>query len=76
MYGPVPIELALFGDTGVAWNRGEKPALAGGSRPGISSVGMAVRIALGFAAAEFDVTRPFQRPEDGWTFGLNLIPGW
>ena len=26
MYGPVPIEIALFADGGVAWSRGEKPA--------------------------------------------------
>ena len=37
MYGPLPIEVALFGDSGVAWNRGEKPAILGGSRQGISS---------------------------------------
>jgi Tol biopolymer transport system component len=76
MYGPVPVELAVFGDTGVAWSRGGKPSLPGGSRPGISSVGVAVRIALGFAAAEFDVVRPFQRLDRGWTLGFNLMPGW
>jgi outer membrane protein assembly factor BamA len=26
MYGPVPIEVALFADGGVAWNSGQKPA--------------------------------------------------
>ena len=76
MYGPLPIEVALFGDTGVAWNRGEKPALLGGSRQGITSTGVAFRVNLGMAIAEFDAVRPFQRPETGWTFGFNLIPGW
>jgi len=28
------------------------------------------------AIAEFDAVRPLQRPETGWTFGFNLIPGW
>jgi hypothetical protein len=76
MYGPLPIEIALFGDSGVAWNRGEKPAILGGTRQGISSTGVAFRLGLGFAVAEFDAVRPFQRPDTGWTFGFNLIPGW
>ena len=76
VYGPVPIEIALFGDGGVAWSRGEKPAVLGGSRPGIASAGIAARIGLGFAVAELDLTRPFQRPGGGWTVGFNLIPGW
>jgi Tol biopolymer transport system component len=76
MYGPLPIEVALFGDSGVAWNRGEKPAILGGSRQGVNSTGVAFRVGLGFAVAEFDAVRPFQRPDTGWTFGFNLIPGW
>jgi Tol biopolymer transport system component len=76
MYGPLPVEIALFGDGGVAWNRGEKPALLGGSRPGIGSAGIAARIGLGFAVAELDLARPFQRPGEGWRVGFNLIPGW
>jgi hypothetical protein len=35
MYGPIPIEVALFADGGVAWNRGQTPALFGGSREGV-----------------------------------------
>jgi hypothetical protein len=76
MYGPLPIEVALFSDAGVAWNRNQKPAFLGGSRSGISSSGMAFRVNLGVAIAEFDVVKPFQRPESGWTFGFNLAPGW
>jgi hypothetical protein len=76
MYGPLPVELALFGDTGLAWNRGEAPALTGGSQRGVGSVGLATRIAFGFAVAEFDVVRPFQRQGVGWTFGFNLMPAW
>ena len=30
MYGPLPVEVALFADGGVAWNRGEKPSFLGG----------------------------------------------
>ena len=46
MYGPIPMEVALFADAGVAWSRGVNPSLfaAGGGRDGVSSVGAALRV--------------------------------
>jgi Tol biopolymer transport system component len=78
MYGPVPVEVAFFADGGVAWDRNEKPALFGGARQGVGSVGVAFRVnLLGFAVGEFDIARPFQRPgQRGWTFAFNLLPGF
>jgi Tol biopolymer transport system component len=77
MYGPVPIEVALFGDGGVAWDRGETPSVFGGSRRGVASAGVALRANLfGYAVGEFDFTRPFQRPGRGWVFQFNLAPGF
>jgi hypothetical protein len=76
MYGPVPVEISLFADAGVAWNRGERPSIIGGSRPGITSTGLAARVGLGFGVLELDVVRPWQQPEAGWTFGINVMPGW
>jgi outer membrane protein assembly factor BamA len=77
MYGPVPVEVGAFADGGVAWNQGEKPWFAGGSRKGVSSAGIVVRANLsGIAVAELDFSRPQQRPEKGWVFQLNLSPGF
>lgn len=77
MYGPVPIEMALFADGGVAWNGGEAPSFLGGERRGVSSVGAAVRVnLLGFAIGEFDFARPLQRDRRGWLFQFNLSPGF
>jgi hypothetical protein len=77
MYGPLPVEVALFADAGSAWNQGEHPSFNGGSRSGVSSAGVAFRVnLLGFAVGEFDVARAFQRPGHGWVFGFNLMPGW
>jgi Tol biopolymer transport system component len=77
MYGPVPVEVAFFADGGTAWSSGERPDVLGGSRPGVSSAGVAFRVNLfGFAVGEFDVIRPLQRPGKGWIFGFNLMPGW
>jgi len=77
MYGPVPVEVALFADGGVAWDRGDTPRLFGGTREGVASAGVAFRVNLmGFAVGEFDIIRPFQRPGQGWTFAFNLLPGF
>lgn len=77
MYGPLPVEVALFTDSGVAWTSGEKPSWLGGSRGGVASAGVASRVNLfGFAVGEFDAVRPFQRPGRGWTFAFNLLQGW
>ncbi len=77
MYGPIPVEVALFADGGVAWNRTDTPSLFGGSRGGVGSAGVAFRVnVLGFAVAQFDVARPFQRPGRGWVFQFNLSPGF
>jgi Tol biopolymer transport system component len=77
MYGPVPVEVALFADGGVAWNRGERPSIFGGSRDGVSSAGVALRVNLfGFAVGQFDFVRPFQRTTRGWLFQFNLLPGF
>jgi outer membrane protein assembly factor BamA len=77
MYGPVPVEVALFTDAGVAWNRGEKPSFLGGTRDGVASAGAALRVNfLGFAVGEFSFAHPYQRPGRGWVFQFNLSPGF
>jgi len=77
MYGPVPVEVAFFGDAGVAWGRNERPSLFNGTKQGVSSAGVALRVnLLGYAIGEFDFARPFQRPGAGWVFQFNLAPGF
>jgi len=77
MYGPLPVEVALFADAGVAWNSRERPSMFGGTRDGVSSTGVTVRVNLGgVAVGEFDFVRPLQRPGRGWIFQFNLTPGF
>jgi outer membrane protein assembly factor BamA len=77
MYGPLPLELAFFADGGVAWNRGEKPDFFGGDREAIASAGIALRAnVFGYAIAQFDLVRPFQRKDKGWVFQFSLTPGF
>ncbi len=76
MYGPIPVEVALFTDGGVAWDRGQKPFKTDG-RNGVSSSGVALRANLfGFAVGEFAFSRPWQRRSKGWVFQFNLTPGF
>jgi outer membrane protein assembly factor BamA len=76
MYGPLPVEVALFADGGVAWDRGETP-FADDGRRGVSSTGVAFRVNLmGFAVGELAFSRPLQRPGRGWIFQFNLSPGF
>lgn len=77
MYGPVPTELAVFADAGVAWARATTPAFAGGSRDWATSAGVAVRVnAFGIAIVQLSAAHPFQRPGRGWLFQFSLTPGF
>lgn len=76
-YGPLPLELAVFTDAGVAWGRNSSPRFSAGDRAPIVSVGAAARInLLGFAVAEINYVRPLDRPGRGWLWQFNLRPGF
>lgn len=73
-YGPVPAELALFFDSGVAWS-GDRPRGLGGSRDWIRSWGAAVRVnLLGLAAGEMAYVRPLdlEGKDAVWRLRLGL----
>jgi Tol biopolymer transport system component len=77
-YGPLPVELALFADSGVAWGQTNSQQFAQGpNKDPVSSAGVAVRANLfGFAIAELDYVRPLDRPQRGWLWQFNLMPGF
>jgi outer membrane protein assembly factor BamA len=75
MYGPIPVEVAFFLDGGVTWNRSERPFE--GLREPVTSGGISFRSnLLGFAIAQIDYARPFDRPGRGWVWGFSLTPGF
>jgi len=77
MYGPVPVEVALFADSGVAWNRGQTPTIFGGGRDGVASVGSSLRVNLfGFFVGQFDWAKPIHRENRGWVFQFSFSPGF
>lgn len=76
-YGPVPLELGVFADAGVAWGGRTSLRFARGDHRPVSSVGATARInVLGFAVAEIDYVRPLDRPGRGWLWQFNLQPGF
>ena len=78
MYGPLPVEVAFFLDGGVTWNQGQRPSFFnGGTREPVTSGGVSLRTSLlGFAIAQIDYARPFDRPGRGWIWGFSLTPGF
>lgn len=77
MYGPLPVELGLFTDAGVAWTSDLNPSFAGGDRDWVRSIGAVLRFnAFGFAVGELDYVKPLDRPERGWMWQFNLTPGF
>ena len=74
-YGPLPIEMALFGDAGIAWGETNSP-FAGGSQEWARSVGLAARMNLfGFAIGEVAYVKPLDR-QRGWLWQFSLRPGF
>ncbi|HET6796728.1 MAG TPA: BamA/TamA family outer membrane protein [Gemmatimonadales bacterium] len=77
-YGAFPVDFTIFGDGGLAWDSQNQPSIFGsGSRDPVFSAGAGLRInLLGYAIAEIDLVRPFERPDKGWVWQFELQPGF
>jgi outer membrane protein assembly factor BamA len=77
-YGAFPLEFALFGDAGLAWDTANEPSVLGsGSRDPVFSAGAGLRFnLLGFAVAELDLVHPFDRPGKNWVWQFELQPAF
>jgi hypothetical protein len=77
LYGPVPIEVGAFFDAGVAWHSASRPALLGGARQLVKSLGGTARLNLfGFAVLQLDYVKPLDRPGKDAYFTFNLLSGF
>ncbi len=74
--GFLPIELAGFFETGVAWQSDNGLWLLGGDRAPVSSTGGALRINLFGVVGEVDYIHPFNRPGKNWLWQFNLVEGF
>jgi Tol biopolymer transport system component len=77
LYGPVPVDLLAFFDTGVAWTSQDEADFLGGERKRVSSVGFGARVnVLGFLVGEVDYVKPLDRPGRGWHWQFNFTAGY
>jgi outer membrane protein assembly factor BamA len=76
-YGSVPIELAAFVDAGMTWTKDTRPAMFGGTRDLLRSVGAAARVnAFGLFIVEIAASRPLDRPSQGWRWQIGMREGF
>ena len=76
-YGPVPMEVVAFADSGVTWTSDTKPTFAGGTREALRSVGGAVRInAFGLLLVEISAARPLDRLDNAWRWQVGIRGGF
>ena len=77
----LPTEIAVFTDAGVAWTAESPPVFewdrSSTERIPVVSSGVSARLNLfGSFILEIFYAKPFQRPEKGAFWGVNLLPGW
>jgi WD40 repeat protein len=72
-YGPLPIEALAFVDAGFLWTRHGNAAV---ERDRFRSVGAGARVNAGGFVFEMTASRPFDRPQAGWTATLLMRPGF
>jgi len=77
LYGPIPVEIGAFFDSGVAWDTGSRPRLFGGKRSMVRGIGGTARInLLGFAVLQIDYAKPLDRPGKKPFFQFNFLAGF
>jgi outer membrane protein assembly factor BamA len=82
-YKGVPVDVLAFADSGVAWTQSQGPVFRFNNvanstdRSFVTSVGFGARVNLmGFLIVELSMAKPVSRPEQGWMFVFNLMPGF
>jgi Tol biopolymer transport system component len=75
-YGPLPVDAFVFADAGTGWGGEERfgPHDSGGRF--VRSLGAGVRGNVLGLVLEATVAKPFDLRREGWTFGVNLRPGF
>jgi hypothetical protein len=79
----VPTTLGVFTDAGVSWTADQGPDFVfdagrtGATNIPVVSSGVTARFnILGSFLVEAYLTRPFQRSDTTWTWGIRLSPGF
>jgi hypothetical protein len=75
-YGPVPVDILGFVDSGVAWTSATKPTFAGGDRTWAVSTGVGARFSMFGIVGELDLAHPLDRPLNRWVWVFSLKSGF
>jgi hypothetical protein len=75
-YGPIPLDAFLFADAGAGWGGERRFGPGGADGRFVRSVGGGVRASLIGMVLEVAAVRPLDLRSRGWTFGINLQPGF
>jgi len=75
-YGPIPVDVVGFVDSGVAWTSTATPKFAGGDRGWATSAGVGARFNLFGIIGELDLAHPFQRPTNKWVWVFTFKTGF
>ncbi len=76
-YGILPVELAAFLDSGLAWRSDDKAWFLGGERKPVFSAGFTFRMnVFGYAILGVSLSHPFNRPKKDWVFQFMFTPGF
>jgi Tol biopolymer transport system component len=76
-YGPLPLEIGVFADAGVAWTADDKASFLGGERKLLTSVGATARLNFfGLLVIEAALAHPLDRPARSWVWQWNFRPGF
>jgi hypothetical protein len=72
----LPIDAFLFADAGAGWGGEQRFGPAGSDGKFVRSVGAGVRVNVIGLVLEMAAVRPFDLQRRGWSFGVNLRPGF
>jgi Tol biopolymer transport system component len=77
LYGTLPVDVGAFFDAGVAWDAQTRPALFGGGRSLVKSLGVTARLNMfGFAILQLDFVKALDRPGKRPYLTINLLSGF
>jgi len=75
-YGPLPLDVFAFADSGVVWSRRAPTSLNSGRRTVVSSLGLGMRMNAGGLPFELAAVRALDGPSPGWSFDFAFRTGF
>jgi Tol biopolymer transport system component len=75
-YGPLPVDAFVFADAGAGWGGEQRFGPGGSDGKVVRSLGAGVRGNIAGLVLEMAAARPLDLKRSGWSFSVNLRPGF